>query len=95
MKLLKFVFRKETCMVEYDKINEPRYQEAVLREFVIKSHAVACLKTLLEEFDTLITEKPREMKQVANCVCHATTFFMDTSEKQVFEKVLSQKFGHH
>ena len=35
------------------------------------------------------------MKQVANCVCHATTFFMDTSEKQVFEKVLSQKFGHH
>ena len=37
LKLFKFVFRKETCMVEYGKLDETQYQEAVLREFVIKS----------------------------------------------------------
>ena len=89
LKIFKFVFRKENCSVEYDKIEDPKYQEAVLREYMIKSQAVVCLKTLLEEFDTILTEKPRELKQIANCVCHATTFFMDTSEKQVFEKVLA------
>ena len=82
-------------MVEYDKIEDLKYQETVLREYMIKSHAVVCLKTLLQEFDTLSSEKPRELKQIANCVCHATTFFMDTSEKQVYEKVLGQKFGSH
>ena len=47
LKLFKTVFRKETCQIEHAKLNESVYQETVLREFVIKSHAIQCLKTLL------------------------------------------------
>ena len=95
LKLFKTVFRKETCLIEHAKLDDPVYQETVLREYVIKSHAIQALKTLLLEYDTMAVESAREMKQVATSVCHATTFLMDTSEKTVCEKLFASKFGQH